>query len=252
MVDAAYEDLYEFLRPGVARTKPSVWSPRRSMTSAPSTSRASTRSPVSVLAAPARVLGSADPSGGPGVLRHPAQHKGYRTCYYRTFAVGRPVRRNATRTCGPGSTWTVRSRWSSPARPRPTSSRSGRPPRSSASPTRRPRSPSVRPRRGAVDLGEADLLPVDLARPPGDAQGGHGLRAGDLLAVGGRLGAARIEEEIVVTADGCEVITKFPRRELWSRAGKRYFTVGGPLNPCEAHSRTSTPQPVAGKPRISP
>ena len=41
--------------------------------------------------------------------------------------------------------------------------------------------------------------------------------------------AARIEEELVVTADGCEVITKFPAEELLV-AGQRYFTVSGPLN----------------------
>jgi Xaa-Pro aminopeptidase len=40
--------------------------------------------------------------------------------------------------------------------------------------------------------------------------------------------AARIEEELVVTADGCEVITKFPAEELLV-AGQRYFTVNGPL-----------------------
>ena len=39
---------------------------------------------------------------------------------------------------------------------------------------------------------------------------------------------ARIEEEVVVTADGCEVITKFPAEELLV-AGQRYWTVGGPL-----------------------
>ena len=42
-------------------------------------------------------------------------------------------------------------------------------------------------------------------------------------------GAARIEEEVVVTADGCEVITKFPAEELLI-AGPRYIAVGGPLN----------------------
>lgn len=42
-------------------------------------------------------------------------------------------------------------------------------------------------------------------------------------------GAARIEEEVVVTADGCEVITKFPAEELIV-AGRQYYTVNGPLN----------------------
>jgi len=41
--------------------------------------------------------------------------------------------------------------------------------------------------------------------------------------------AARIEEELVVTADGCEVITKFPAEELLV-AGRRYWTVSGELN----------------------
>lgn len=41
--------------------------------------------------------------------------------------------------------------------------------------------------------------------------------------------AARIEEEVVVTADGCEVITKFPAEELLV-AGRKYWTVGGQLN----------------------
>lgn len=42
-------------------------------------------------------------------------------------------------------------------------------------------------------------------------------------------GAARIEEELVVTADGCEVITKFPAEELIV-AGRQYYTIDGPLN----------------------
>lgn len=41
-------------------------------------------------------------------------------------------------------------------------------------------------------------------------------------------GAARIEEEVVVTATGCQVITKFPAEDLLV-AGQRYYAVGGPL-----------------------
>jgi Xaa-Pro aminopeptidase len=40
--------------------------------------------------------------------------------------------------------------------------------------------------------------------------------------------AARIEEQLVVTADGCEVITRFPAEELMV-AGVRYYTAHGPL-----------------------
>ncbi|MGH3262712.1 MAG: M24 family metallopeptidase, partial [Trebonia sp.] len=42
-------------------------------------------------------------------------------------------------------------------------------------------------------------------------------------------GAARIEEEVIVTADGAEVITKFPAEQLLV-AGQRYFTTGGYLS----------------------
>ncbi len=40
--------------------------------------------------------------------------------------------------------------------------------------------------------------------------------------------AARIEEQMVVTADGAEVITRFPAEELLV-AGGRHYTVGGDL-----------------------
>ena len=40
--------------------------------------------------------------------------------------------------------------------------------------------------------------------------------------------AARIEEQLVVTADGCEVITRCPAEDLVI-AGKPYYTVGGSL-----------------------
>src|SRR5215208_4293925 len=40
--------------------------------------------------------------------------------------------------------------------------------------------------------------------------------------------AARIEEQLVVTADGCEVITRFPAEDLVV-AGRPYYTVGGTL-----------------------
>jgi Xaa-Pro aminopeptidase len=52
--------------------------------------------------------------------------------------------------------------------------------------------------------------------------------------------AARIEEEIVVTETGHEVITRFPAEELLV-AGRHYFTVNGPL----AAVRESESQPSA-------
>jgi Xaa-Pro aminopeptidase len=41
--------------------------------------------------------------------------------------------------------------------------------------------------------------------------------------------AARLEEEVVVTKDGCEVITRFPSEKLLV-AGTHYFTTGGELS----------------------
>lgn len=42
--------------------------------------------------------------------------------------------------------------------------------------------------------------------------------------------AARIEEQLVVTKDGCEILTRFPAEELMV-AGVRYYTATGPLSP---------------------
>jgi len=41
--------------------------------------------------------------------------------------------------------------------------------------------------------------------------------------------AARIEEQLVVTKDGCEIITRFPAEDLLI-AGKPYYTAGGTLS----------------------
>src|SRR5690606_30397375 len=56
-------------------------------------------------------------------------------------------------------------------------------------------------------------------------------------------GAARIEEEVVVTKDGCEVITKFPAEDLLVAGGGRYFTVNGPLPGIrDSQSHLNTPE----------
>jgi hypothetical protein len=49
----------------------------------------------------------------------------------------------------------------------------------------------------------------------------------------------------VVTADGCEIVTKFPAEELLI-AGQRYWTVGGPLPAVrEAESHRNRPARAA-------
>ena len=62
-------------------------------------------------------------------------------------------------------------------------------------------------------------------------------------------GAARIEEEVVVTETGCEVITKFPAEELLV-AGQRYYGVDGPINltrDSQSHFNTSTFDHIGNK-----
>ncbi|HET7043909.1 MAG TPA: M24 family metallopeptidase, partial [Gaiellaceae bacterium] len=57
--------------------------------------------------------------------------------------------------------------------------------------------------------------------------------------------AARIEEQLVVTADGCEVITRFPAEELLV-AGATHYTVGGKLPGIrEAQSNLNNPDVAA-------
>ena len=59
--------------------------------------------------------------------------------------------------------------------------------------------------------------------------------------------AARIEEQMVVTRDGCEVITRFPAEELMV-AGPRYFTSSGGLpqtREVESHKNSGRTLPTA-------
>ena len=70
--------------------------------------------------------------------------------------------------------------------------------------------------------------------------------------------AARIEEQLVVTKDGCEVITRFPAEDLLI-AGKPYYTVGGNLSleretqsnlnvELDAENQLATPKPPSDAP----
>jgi Xaa-Pro aminopeptidase len=59
--------------------------------------------------------------------------------------------------------------------------------------------------------------------------------------------AARIEEQMVVTKDGCEVLTRFPAEELMV-AGHRYFSAGGALpqtREIESHRNSQRALPEA-------
>jgi len=231
MVDAVYDELYAFLRPGVkenecvglvAKSLYDMGSEHVEGVNAISGERCSPHPHVYS----DRILRPGDPAFFD--ILH--SFMGYRTCYYRTFAVGSasPAQADAYKRCRefvdnaialvkPGATTAdICAVW---------------PP--------------------ATDFGFADELAAF------GLQFGHGvglsiwekpifsrlvsfehpevLEEGMLFALetywpaSDGWGASRIEEEVLVTADGCEVVTKFPAEELLV-AGQRYWTVGGPLN----------------------
>ncbi len=58
--------------------------------------------------------------------------------------------------------------------------------------------------------------------------------------------AARIEEQLVVTKQGCEIITRFPAEQLLV-AGQRYYTAAGPL-PATRETQSNLNRPDAASP----
>ena len=82
---------------------------------------------------------------------------------------------------------------------------------------------------------------VSLEHPARD-QARNGVRARDVLAATDGWSAARIEEEIVVTETGHEVITRFPAEELLV-AGAPFVTVRAHCRPCARPRR----RPTAGQ-----
>ncbi len=231
MVDAAYDDLYEFLRPGVRENEA-----------------------VALVAKRLYDLGSEYVEGvnaisGERCAPHPHVYSdrlirpgdpaffdilhsfnGYRTCYYRTFAVGSasPAQRDAYKIAREYMDRAIA---------------------------------AVRPGATTADIVALWPRAQEFGFPDEEAafalQYGHGvglsiwekpifsrlvsfdnpetLEEGMVFALetywpsADGVGAARIEEEVVVTADGCEVITKFPAEDLLIAGGARYFTVDGPL-----------------------
>ena len=230
MVDAAYEDLYEFLRPGV-RENECVGLVSKTLYdlgsehvegSTPSRGSGAHRTRTS------SPTGSSDP-GDPAFFDILHSYMGYRTCYYRTFAVGSASRaqRDAYTICRELMDRAIDS--SSRARRPPTSSQCGRPPRSSASPTRRPRSRCSTATASACSIWERPIFSrLTSFDSPETLEEGMVFALETYWPAADGWGAARIEEEVVVTATGCEVITKFPAEELLV-AGRRYYTTGGYL-----------------------
>jgi Xaa-Pro aminopeptidase len=244
MVDAAYDNLYAFLRPGVrenecvglvARTLYDLGSEFVEGVNAISGERCAPHPHVYS----DRIVRPGDPAFFD--ILH--SYNGYRTCYYRTFAVGSAstAQRDAYTRCREYMDQAI-----SLVRPGATTADIV----------------SVWP--AAQEFGFADEEAAFAL------QYGHGvglsiwekpvfsrlvsldhpevLEEGMVFALetywpsADGWGAARIEEELVVTADGCEVITKFPAEDLLV-AGQRYYTVSGPLSTerdSQSHLNTET------------
>jgi len=239
MVDAAYEQLYRALRPGI-RENECVALVNRALyemgsefvegVNAISGERCSPHPHVFT----DRALRPGDPAYFD--ILH--SYMGYRTCYYRTFAVASASRalRDAYRRCRYYLDAAIEL-----IRPGATTGEVA----------------SVWPR--AQEFGFADEEAAFAL------QFGHGvglsiwekpvfsrlvslehpeeIREGMVFALetfwpaSDGWSAARIEEQLVVTADGCEVITRFPAEELLI-AGRPYFTPAGSL-PLERETQSN-------------
>jgi Xaa-Pro aminopeptidase len=231
MVDAAYEELYSFLRPGV-RENECVGLVSKVLYDLGSEYVEGVNAISGERCAPHphvysdRIIRPGDPAFFD--ILH--SHMGYRTCYYRCFAVGSAsaAQRDAYVRCReymdqaialvkPGATTAdIVSVW-------PRAQEFGFPDEEAAF--------ALQYGHGVgLAIWEKPIFSrlVSLDHP-------ETLEEGMVFALetywpaADGWSAARIEEEVVVTADGCEVITKFPAEELLV-AGKRYFTVDGPLN----------------------
>ncbi len=230
MVDAAYDELYTFLRPGVRENECvalvnkvlyELGSEHVEGVNAISGERCSPHPHVFS----DRLLRPGDPAFFD--ILH--SHMGYRTCYYRTFAVGSASRaqRDAYVICrelmdraiaivAPGvTTADVVALW-------PRAEEFGFANEEAAfalqyghgvglSIWERPIFSRMTSFDSPEVLEEGMVFALETYWPAADGWG-----------------AARIEEELIVTADGCEVITKFPAEDLLV-AGKRYYTTGGYL-----------------------
>src|SRR5256884_2550603 len=230
MVDAAYEELYRRMRPGmrenecvglVSKVLYDLGSEHVEGVNAISGERANPHPHVYS----DRVLRPGDPAYFD--ILH--SHLGYRTCYYRTFAIGSASRAqvDAYRRCRdlldraialvrPGvTTAEVASVW-------PRAQEFGFPSEEAAF--------ALQFGHGVgLSIWEKPIISrlVSLDHPE-VIQEGMVFALETFWPAKDGWSAARIEEQLVVTKDGCEVITRLPAEELLV-AGAHHYTVAGPL-----------------------
>lgn len=244
MVDSAYDELYEFLRPGVKENE-CVGLVSKNLYDAGSEHVEGVNAISGERCSPHPHVFSdrALRPGDPAFFDILHSFMGYRTCYYRTFAIGSasPALRDAYTICReymdkaialvkPGATTAdIVKVW-------PTAQEFGFENEEAAF---------------ALQYGHGVGLSI-WERPifsrmvsldhPETLEEGMVFALETYWPAKDGFGAARIEEELVVTATGCEVITKFPAEELLV-AGQRYYTVGGALNTtrdAQSHLNTAT------------
>jgi Xaa-Pro aminopeptidase len=243
MVDAAYEELYRFMRPGVrenecvgvvSKVLYDLGSEHVEGVNAISGERCSPHPHVYT----DRVLRPGDPAFFD--ILH--SYNGYRTCYYRTFAIGStsPAMVDAYKRCRdymdaaisivkPGvTTADVVKLW-------PKAEEFGFANEEAAF--------ALQYGHGVgLSIWEKPIFSrlVSLDHPE-VIEEGMVFALETYWPASDGWSAARLEEEVVVTKDGCEVITRFPSEKLLV-AGTHYFTAGGALPATrEAQSNLNNP-----------
>jgi Xaa-Pro aminopeptidase len=230
LVDAAYERLYEIMRPGVMESE-LVGEANRLLYAMGSEFVEGVNAISGERCSPHphnfsdRILRPGDPAYFDIIN----SFHGYRTCYYRTFAIGSasPAQVDAYKRCRyyldiaidrmrPGvTTAEIVELW-------PKAEEFGFPDEEAAF--------ALQYGHGVgLSVWEKPILSrlVSLDHPQ-TIEEGMVIALETFWPASDGWSAARIEEQMVVTSDGCEVITRFPAEELLV-AGSRHYTVHGPL-----------------------
>ncbi len=230
MVDAAYDELYEFLRPGVKENEcvglvaKNLYDNGSEFVEGVNAISGERCSPHPHVYSDRLIR-----PGDQAFFDILHSYQGYRTCYYRTFSVGSASRAQrdayvrareymdrAIARVRPGATTAdVTAEW-------PTAQEFGFANEEAAF--------ALQYGHGVgLSIWEKPIFSrlVSMEHPE-VLQEGMVFALETYWPAADGVGAARIEEELVVTATGAEVITRFPAEDLLV-AGKRYFTVNGPL-----------------------
>ena len=230
MVDAAYDDLYRFMKPGV-RENECVGLVSKSLYDMGSEHVEGVNAISGERCSPHPHVFSdrALRPGDPAYFDILHSYNGYRTCYYRTFAVGsasqamvdaykkcREILDAAINAVKPGvTTADVVKLW-------PKAQEFGFPDEEAAF--------ALQYGHGVgLSIWEKPIFSrlVSLDHPE-VIEEGMVFALETFWPASDGWTAARIEEQLVVTKDGCEVITRFPAEELLV-AGTHYYTVNGQL-----------------------